>query len=126
MSGRRSLDQLDRLPVTLGREVVHVGPLAGFEHYVVHGRVQGNGDIAGALLIGADGLWVGNIVADVVVVKGRVQGNIHARFKLELRAGARIAGDVSSPVIAVAEGAVLQGRVSADSVITRFIERRAN
>lgn len=126
MSRRRSLDQLGKLPTILGREVVHIGALSGQEHYVVHGRVQGNGDIDGALLIGPDGVWIGDITADNVVVKGRVQGNIHARFKLELRPSARIRGDLTSPLIAIAEGAVLEGRVSPDSIVTRFRERRAH
>lgn len=126
MSKRRSIDHLDKLPTILGHEIRHVGVLDGRENYVVHGRVDGDGDIDGVLLIGDAALWVGNIVADMVVVKGRVDGHIHARFKLEIRSSARIKGDLSSPLIAVAEGAVVQGRIGSDSIITRFIERRVH
>ena len=126
MSKRRSLDNLDKFPTTVGREVVHVGLFAGRDNYVVHGQVHGDSDIEGALMIGPDGLWVGNITADVVVVKGRVEGNIQARFKLEVRPSARIKGNLSGPLIAVAEGAVVQGRVSADSIVTRFTDRRVH
>lgn len=126
MSNRRSLDQLGKLPTILGREVVHVGALTGQNHFMIHGRVHGNGDIDGALLIGPEGQWIGNIVADNVVIKGRVHGNIHARFKIELRPSARIKGNLTSPVIAIAEGAVIDGHVSPDSVVTRFRERRAH
>jgi len=126
MSKRRSLDNLDKFPTTVGREAVHVGLFAGRDNYVVHGQVHGDSDIEGALMIGPDGLWVGNITADVVVVKGRVEGNIQARFKLEVRPSARIKGNLSGPLIAVAEGAVVQGRVSADSIVTRFTDRRVH
>lgn len=126
MGKRRSIDYLEKIPTILGRESVHVGPLDGHEHYVVHGRVQGDGQIDGVLMIGPDCLWVGNIEADVVVVKGRVEGHIHARFKLEVRPSARIKGDLSSPLIAIAEGAVVQGKISSDSIITRFTERRTH
>jgi cytoskeletal protein CcmA (bactofilin family) len=126
MTRRRSLDHLDKFPTILGREVQHVGRLAGRDNYVVHGHVQGDSDIDGVLLLGPECLWVGNITADIVIVKGRVEGNIHARFKLELRPSARIKGDLSSPMIAVAEGAVVQGRVSPDSIVTRFTERRTH
>jgi len=126
MSKRRSLDNLDKFPTTVGREVVHVGLFAGHDNYVVHGQVHGDSDIDGALMIGPDGLWVGNIMADVVVVKGRVEGNIQARFKLELRSSARVKGDLNCPLIAVAEGAVVQGRVSPDSIVTRFTDRRTH
>jgi len=124
MSKRRSLDYLATLPTILGHEVVHVGTLAGRENYVVHGKVQGDSNIDGALLIGPDCLWVGNITADTVVIKGRVEGDVRARFKLEVRPSARIKGNLSSPIIAIAEGAVVQGRISSDSVVTRYTERR--
>jgi cytoskeletal protein CcmA (bactofilin family) len=126
MSQRRSLDHLRTVPTILGREVVYVGVLEGRDNYVVHGRVEGNCDLDGVLLIGPDCLWVGNITADTVIVKGRVEGGIHANFKIEVRPSARIKGDLSGPLIAVAEGAVLQGRVSPDSIITRFTERRTH
>ncbi|HJW80634.1 MAG TPA: polymer-forming cytoskeletal protein [Acidiferrobacterales bacterium] len=126
MSRRRSLDHLQKVPTILGREVVHVGVIEGRDNYVVHGRVEGNCDLDGVLLIGPDCLWIGNITADTVIVKGRVEGGIRAHFKIEVRPSARIKGDLSSPLIAVAEGAVLQGRVSPDSIITRFTERRSH
>ena len=126
MARRRSIDQLQDVPTILGREVVHVGVIEGHNNYVVLGRVQGDCEIEGVLLIGPDCLWTGNISADTVIVRGRVEGNIHATFKIELRPSARIKGDLSSPMIAVAEGAVLLGRVSPDSVITRFQERRTH
>jgi cytoskeletal protein CcmA (bactofilin family) len=123
---RRSLDHLGKLPTILGREVVHIGPIAGQEHYVVHGRVQGDCDIDGVLLIGPDCLWVGKVIADTIIVKGSVEGDLHARFKLEVRPSARIKGNLTSPLIAVAEGAVVQGRISPDSIVTRFRERRTH
>jgi len=126
MSRRRSLDHLQDVPTILGREVVHVGMIEGRNNYVVHGQVEGNCEIDGVLLIGPECLWVGNITADTVIVKGRVEGSIHAHFKVEVRPSARIKGDVSSPLIAVAEGAVLQGRTSPDSIVTRFTERRTH
>ena len=124
MSKRRSLDQLDKFPTVLAREGTYVGALDGRENYVVHGRVQGNCDIEGMLLVGPDCLWVGNICADVVIVKGRIEGDVRARFKLELRASARINGNLSSPLVAVAEGATVSGTVSPDSIVSRFSERR--
>jgi cytoskeletal protein CcmA (bactofilin family) len=46
-----------------------------------------------------------------VVVEGRVEGDIAARGKLDLVAGARVTGDISSPVIAMDVGAICEGQV---------------
>lgn len=126
MSQRRSLDHLQKVPTILARGIVHVGVIEGHNNYVVHGRVEGDCNIDGVLLIGPDCLWTGNIVADTVIIKGRVEGGIRAHFKIEVRPSARIKGDLSSPLIAVAEGAMVQGRTSKDSIVTRFIERRTH
>ena len=117
---------MQKIPIILGQGMVQVGLLEGRDNYVVHGQVDCNCDIDGVLLIGPSCLWVGNIQADTVIVKGRVQGNIHAHFKLEVRGGARIKGNLSSPLIAVAEGALVQGDVTPDSMVTRFTERRVH
>src|SRR4030065_1878404 len=126
MSQRRSLDHLQKVPTILGREVVHVGVIEGRDNYVVHGRVEGNCDLDGVLLIGPHCLWIGNIRADTVIVKGQGEGRLGAHFKIEVRPSARIKGGLSSPLVAVAEGSVVQGRTSADSIITRFTERRTH
>src|SRR4030065_600289 len=126
MSRRRSPHQLQYTPTVLGREVVHVGVIEGHDNYVVHGRVKGDCDLDGVLLIGPHCLWVGNIRADTVIVKGQVAGSIRAHCKIEVRPSARVKGDLSSPLIAVAEGAVVPGRTSTAHIITRFTERRTH
>ncbi len=126
MSKRRVLDGVSALPATIRGDAVFIGNVEGQENFVVHGQVRGDSDVHGVLMLGPSCDWHGNIVANVVVVKGRVTGNITARSKVELRATARVKGDLRSPLIAVAEGAVVQGRVSRDSIITRFQERRTH
>ena len=124
MARERTLDQLQKLPTTIDREVVFVGNLQGRDNYIVHGRVVGDSDVAGMIMLGPQSHWKGNVVADVIVVRGEVEGNITARTKLEIRPTARIAGDIAGPVIAIAEGASVSGRMPNDSHVTRFIERR--
>jgi cytoskeletal protein CcmA (bactofilin family) len=125
MSRRRTLDHLDRLPITVGREAV-ITHVEGDSHYMVLGRVQGDGDVYGAVMLAAGAVWSGNIRADSVVVRGRVEGNIHAHSKVELRGTARVTGSISAPHVSIAEGAVVEGRISPDSVITEFRERRTH
>src|SRR4030065_11285 len=126
MTKRRVLDGLRQLPSTIARDQAFIGNLQGKENFLVQGEVRGNCDVEGAVMLAQGCRWQGNVVADTVVIRGRVQGNVTARFKLELRATAQVSGNVSSPLIAVAEGAVVQGKVSRDSMVTRFKERRTH
>ena len=94
--------------------------------YLVHGEVQGDREIQGVLLLAADCRWTGNITADVLVVKGSVEGNLTARSKLELRDSARVSGKLSAPIIAIASLATVNGLIDEDAYVMRFEERRTH
>lgn len=125
MKNQRVLDGIKKVPTTLKQGLVFVGNLEGRDNFIVHGAVVGNSDVDGALMLGPHSTWRGNIAADVVVIKGKVQGNVTARLKLELRETAVVIGNLASPLVAIARGAKVQGRVAQDSCVTHFVERRA-
>ena len=80
------------------------------------GTVQINGDFRGeilsdgTLIVGSDARLNAKIQVDTIVIEGNVEGQIEAKQKIELRRGATLIGDVSSPALAVEEGAVFHGR----------------
>ena len=126
MTKRRALDGMRHLPSTIARDQAFIGNLQGKDNYLVQGEVRGNGDVEGVVMLAQDCRWQGNVVADTVIIRGRVEGNVTARYKLELRSTAHVSGNVSSPLIAVAEGAVIRGIISRDSMVTHFKERRTH
>jgi len=62
------------------------------------------------LIINESGVVDGDIVADTVVCKGRVNGNITASQKVEMHPKSLVVGDIQSPALQIEEGAVLDGR----------------
>jgi len=92
----------------------------------VYGEVQGDCDIEGTLVLGEGGRWRGNIRARNVVIAGQVEGDIQAETKLELTRTAVVRGKISSPVVAIARGAVHDGsiRMTDQTKVTRFEDRR--
>jgi cytoskeletal protein CcmA (bactofilin family) len=77
----------------------------------VEGRVEGDIIAWGRVEIGPDAHVYGDVEADEAVVAGEVRGGIRARRRIELRAGARVEGDLRAPRLALADGALLHGRV---------------
>jgi cytoskeletal protein CcmA (bactofilin family) len=120
------LDNLPQLPSTIAGEQAYIGNLQGKENYLVRGYVRGDCSVEGVMMLAEGCRWQGNVEADTVVIRGRVTGNVTAHFKLELRSTAHVSGNISSPMIAVAEGAVVLGKISGDSMVTRFKERRTH
>jgi len=51
------------------------------------------------------------IDAKAVVIQGTVTGNVTAREKVEIQTTGSVAGDVSSPRLAIADGASIKGKV---------------
>jgi cytoskeletal protein CcmA (bactofilin family) len=79
----------------------------------VKGNVSTGPDGAAVLSIGPQGVVEGIVDVPRVIVHGEVRGDIRARDKVELGAGARVSGNVSYGVIEMAAGAVIQGRLVA-------------
>ena len=51
------------------------------------------------------------IDAKAVVIQGTVTGNVTAREKVEIQTTGSVSGDVSSPRLAIADGACIRGKV---------------
>ncbi|HEU5339200.1 MAG TPA: polymer-forming cytoskeletal protein [Sulfuricaulis sp.] len=123
---RRTLDHVEDFTSMLGPESVYTGVFQGKDNHIIYGQVQGDCDIEGILVLGEGSRWKGNIRANSVVIAGRVDGDIQAINKLELARTAYVRGKITSPVVAIARGAVHEGniRMAKQTQITRFIDRR--
>jgi len=81
----------------------------------VNGHVEGDiraEDGASAMLVISDiGSVKGEVDAPVVVVNGRVEGNVRAGTRVELAANARITGNVYYKLIEMQLGAMVEGQL---------------
>lgn len=125
--GRRTLDGVRQFTTLIGSGTRLKGVLEGSENCIVNGAIEGDCDIDGVLVLGEQGRWTGNIGAVVAIISGEVTGDITVRDKLELTASARVTGNITSPVVAMAEGAIHQGGITMarkDVGVTTFQEKR--
>lgn len=121
--GRRSLDGVDGFTTSIGPGSIFTGTIGGSGHTIVLGSVEGNSEFDGTLVIGEGGRWNGDITAKHVVIAGQVEGTIIAREKMEIVCTAKIRGSLTSPIIAIAEGAVHDGEIHMGDV-KRFTDQR--
>jgi len=121
--GRRSLDSVDGFTTSIGPGSIFTGTIGGTGHIIVLGSVEGSSDLEGTLVIGDGGQWLGDITAKRIVIAGHVEGAITASEKMEILSTARIIGSLTSPFIAIAEGAVHEGEIHMGEV-KRFTDQR--
>ncbi len=98
--------------MNMGQSVVIKGELNGGEDLTLDGRVEGKVSLPEHVLtVGPNAKLDAEIVAKVVIVLGNVKGNVTAREKFELRAGGTMEGGLTSPKVAMAEGATYNGKI---------------
>lgn len=78
----------------------------------VEGRVEGEVHAGKAVVVGEDGVVVGDIRTQDAVVAGEVEGTITAESRVEIQAGSRIRGDIRSRRVKLEEGGFVDGRIT--------------
>lgn len=96
----------------IGKSVIIKGELSGSEDLFVDGIVEGIIELRNNnLVIGPNGKVKANIHAKGVIVQGKLDGDIRASLRAELRKTAVAVGDVFTQRIAIEEGAYFKGKV---------------
>lgn len=97
---------------TIGKSVVVKGELSGSEDLMVDGEVEGSITLRGqTLTVGPNGRVRANIEARNVILHGRVDGDIHATERVDLRKSASLSGDISTARISIEDGAFFKGSI---------------
>jgi cytoskeletal protein CcmA (bactofilin family) len=96
----------------IGKSVIIKGELSGSEDLYVDGVVEGSIELQGNnLVIGPNGQVRANVNAKGVVVQGKLEGNIRASERAELRKSAVAVGDIFTLRVAIEDGAYFKGKV---------------
>ncbi|MFK8052605.1 MAG: polymer-forming cytoskeletal protein [Woeseiaceae bacterium] len=126
--GKRRVRDKATGPTTLIAEGCTLnGSLSGDNDFLLSGTVIGDSDLSGIVTITPGGHWEGTLKASHVIISGSVDGDVIATGKLEIAATARIKGTVTGDMIAVAEGAVIDGEMKITGMHraeSAFVEKR--
>lgn len=98
--------------VNIGKSVIIKGELSGSEDLTIEGHVEGRIELKENILtIGPNGKIRAEVFAKSVIVLGEVTGNVTASEKVDIRDNGSVDGDITSPRVAIAEGAHFRGSV---------------
>ena len=101
-----------RTAAWVGKALLIQGKITSSENLTIDGRVEGTIELGDhSLTIGAGASVQADLVAQTIVISGAVTGNVQASVKVELETTASVNGDIVSPLIVMAEGAVVTGKV---------------
>src|SRR5260370_32769619 len=91
------------------------GEVTGSEDLFVDGVVEGKLSLTtnSCLTIGPNGHVKADVLAREVIVRGRMEGKVTGRDKVQLWSTGQITGEVQTDRLAIADGARLRGRAEA-------------
>lgn len=105
------------------------GEVTGSEDLFLDGQFEGKLNLTNnaSVTIGPNGDVKADIFAREVIVRGRVDGKIIGREKIQLWSTGNVAGDLQTERLSIEDGAVLRGRVEIETgkPITKPVETKS-
>src|SRR3954471_10950714 len=74
------------------------------------GKLEGDINSDGNLNLGDNAVIKGNINVGTVVVRGKINGNVAAKEKIDIKAKTELFGDVRAPKLVIEEGVTFVGK----------------
>ena len=96
----------------LSNDVVIKGSIKFANEFIFDGNLEGDITSAdGILTVGENANVRGDVKSKIVIVKGKVHGNITVPERCELHAGSQLIGDLKAVRFALEDGATFLGRL---------------
>src|SRR5258706_5717595 len=104
------------------------GEVTGSEDLFVDGVVEGKLSLTtnSCLTIGPNGHVKADVLAREVIVRGKIEGKVTARDKVQLWSTGQVTGEVQTDRLAIEDGALLRGKVEAGRQTNKPAEIKAS
>jgi cytoskeletal protein CcmA (bactofilin family) len=90
------------------------GEVTGSEDLFVDGQVDGKLSLTnGSLTVGPNGQVKADVTAREVIVRGKIEGKVSGRDRVQLWSTGQVIGEVQTDRLAIEDGAMLRGKVEA-------------
>jgi len=104
------------------------GEVTGSEDLFVDGMVEGKLSLTtnSCLTVGPNGHVKADVSAREVIVRGKIEGKVTGRDKVQLWSTGQVTGEVQTDRLAIEDGALLRGKVEAGRQPNKPVEVKAS
>ena len=99
---------------TIGSSFVIEGEITSEDNIIVQSTVKGKMTTSQPVFVENSATLEADVTAESVEISGNVTGNVSASTRVELKSDAKVVGDVQSPRILIADGALFKGNIDMD------------
>jgi cytoskeletal protein CcmA (bactofilin family) len=108
----------------IGRDITFRGEISDCKSLVVEGTVAANAKCH-SVQIQESGFYDGEIEAETIEVSGRIEGKVHVRGRLTIRAAGRVHGEITYGELDIAAGGQISGEIQHEPAPTAVTETAA-
>ena len=99
-------------PTHISKTLYLKGAITGSEDLFVDGKLEGSVELPNnSITVGINGQVQANVTAREVIILGKLNGNVNAADRVEIRAQGALTGDVSAARISIEDGAFFKGGI---------------
>ena len=114
ISSKAAVDER-RMSAWIGTALVVHGKVISTQDLTIDGKVEGTIELGDhGLTIGSGAEIKADLVAQSITISGAVTGNVTATAVVDLRSTGSVDGDITTPRLVMADGAIIKGKVDAN------------
>ena len=106
----RTLEVENSTPNLINNGTIIKGDITATGDFRLDGKLEGNIQLNGKLVVGDSGVIIGNILCQNANIIGTVNGNLSVKELLTLHAASRVKGDILINKLCIEPGAVFAGK----------------
>ena len=100
---------MEEISAFLGKETVFEGKMTFEGVFRLDGKFEGEIFESGTLIVGETAIVKGKIGVNTLIINGQVEGEVAARGRVEIHSTGKLHGNLSTPIITIAEGGIFEG-----------------
>jgi cytoskeletal protein CcmA (bactofilin family) len=100
---------MEEISAFLGKETVFEGKMTFEGVFRLDGKFEGEIFESGTLIVGETAVVKGKIGVNTLILNGQVEGEVYAKGRVEIHSTGKLHGNLSTPVITIAEGGTFEG-----------------
>lgn len=113
----------EEISAYLGKQTFFEGKMTFEGIFRLDGKFEGEIFESGTLIVGETASIKGRIGINSIIINGRVEGEVHAKTRVEIHSTGKLYGTVSTPVLVISEGGILEGHCQMDGSLERKEDR---
>jgi len=107
----------EEISAFLGKETAFEGKMIFEGVFRLEGKFEGEIFGGGTLIVGETAVIKGKIGVNTIIINGLVEGEVHAKGRVEIHSTGKVYGNLFTPILTINEGGILEGHCKMEGTL---------